>query len=152
MGLEVSSLAGEQNLGGISQPKIGQRRIEHETRLQDGEVNLIAGILQDSETKSLSGYPWLTKIPILKYLFGQETKERTESEIVFAITPHIVRAEEITEENLRMIDVGTNNIIGLRYKESKPAQQKQPPSSPASPAATQGRRQPGTQEIGRAHV
>jgi len=145
MGLEVSSLAGQQNLGGISQPKIGQRRIEHETRLQDGEVNLIAGILQDSETKSLSGYPWLTKIPILKYLFGQETKERTESEIVFAITPHIVRAEEITEENLRMIDVGTNNIIGLRYKESKPAQQKQPPSSPASPAATQGRRQPGTQ-------
>src|SRR5205807_9472670 len=38
-----------------------------------------------------------------------------------------------------------SNIIGLRYKESKPAQQKQPPSSPASPAATQGRRQPGTQ-------
>lgn len=134
MVLEVTSLDGVSNLGGISQPKIGQRRIEHETRLQDGEVNLIGGILQDTETKSLSGYPWLTKIPILKYLFGQENKERLQDEVVFAITPHIVRAEEITDENLRMIDVGTNSTIGLRYNESKPAKTKEPPSPPAAPA------------------
>jgi len=136
MVLEVSSLSGVENIGGITQPKIGQRRIEHETRLQDGEVNLVGGILQDTETKSLSGYPWLTKIPILKYLFGQETKERIENEIVFAITPHIVRAEEITDENLRMIDVGTSNSIGLRYKESKPAK---PSAAPASPSSSQSR-------------
>lgn len=134
MVLEVTSLDGVSNLGGISQPKIGQRRIEHETRLQDGEVNLIGGILQDTETKSLSGYPWLTKIPILKYLFGQENKERIQDEVVFAITPHIVRAEEITDENLRMIDVGTNSTIGLRYNESKPAKTKEPSSPPAAPA------------------
>lgn len=134
MVLEVTSLDGVSNLGGISQPKIGQRRIEHETRLQDGEVNLIGGILQDTETKSLTGYPWLTKIPILKYLFGQESKERIQDEVVFAITPHIVRAEEITDENLRMIDVGTNSTIGLRYNESKPAKTKEPSSPPAAPA------------------
>ena len=61
MSLEVSSVSGTQNIGGISQPIIGQRRIEHETRLQDGEVNLVGGILEDTETNSLSGYPWLTK-------------------------------------------------------------------------------------------
>lgn len=139
MVLEVTSLDGVSNLGGISQPKIGQRRIEHETRLQDGEVNLIGGILQDTETKSLSGYPWLTKIPILKYLFGQENKERIQDEVVFAITPHIVRAEEITDENLRMIDVGTNSTIGLRYNESKsvkPKEQSSPPAPPATPATS----------------
>jgi general secretion pathway protein D len=134
MVLEVTSLDGVSNLGGISQPKIGQRRIEHETRLQDGEVNLIGGILQDTETKSLSGYPWLTKIPILKYLFAQENKERIQDEVVFAITPHIVRAEEITDENLRMIDVGTNSTIGLRYNESKSAKPKEQSSLPAPPA------------------
>lgn len=134
MVLEVTSLDGVSNLGGISQPKIGQRRIEHETRLQDGEVNLIGGILQDTETKSLSGYPWLTKIPILKYLFGQETKERIQDEVVFAITPHIVRAEDVTDENLQMIDVGTNSTIGLRYNESKPVKPKEQPSPPAAPA------------------
>jgi general secretion pathway protein D len=147
MTLEISSVTGSSNIGGIAQPTIGQRRIEHETRLQDGELNLLAGILEDTETKSLSGYPWLTRIPILKYLFGQENKEHDEHEVVFAITPHIVRAEEITDDDLRLIDVGTSNSIGLRYKESKqPPKAKEPPSPPAN-SSTQGgeRRQPTTQ-------
>ncbi len=68
----------EGNIGGISQPIIGQRRIEHETRLADGEVNLLGGILEQSETQSLSGYPWISRVPLLKYLFGQDNGQRTE--------------------------------------------------------------------------
>ena len=117
MGLEVSSVTGSQNIGGISQPIIGQRRIEHETRLQDGDVNLVGGILEDSETQSLSGYPWLAKVPILRYLFAQEDKDRRENEIVFAITPHIVRGQNVTEENLRLVHVGNGSVIGVRRKE-----------------------------------
>jgi hypothetical protein len=106
MSLEISSVTGVQNIGGFNQPTIGQRRIEHEARLADGEVNLIGGILEDTDTNSMSGYPLDYKIPILKYLFGQETKERQQSEIVFAITPHIIRGGEVTDENLKMVDVG----------------------------------------------
>jgi general secretion pathway protein D len=116
MALEISSVTGSQNIGGITQPVIGQRRIEHETRLADGDVNLLAGILEDTETQSLSGYPWVSKIPILKYLFAQENKERQENEIVFAITPHIVRAPETTEEDERIIEVGTGSLTELRHK------------------------------------
>lgn len=129
--LEISTVTGSQNIGGINQPTIGQRRIEFDTRLEDGEINLVGGILEDTETTSMSGYPWLTRIPILKYLFGQENKDRRENEIVFAITPHIVRAEEITDENLRLIDIGTGNSVGLRYKERKPAK----PNGSTPPAA-----------------
>src|SRR6266850_2631156 len=138
MVLEVSSVSGEVNIGGITQPQIGQRRIEHESRLEDGEINLVGGILQDTETQSLSGYPWLAKIPLLKYLFGQESKKRNESEIVFAITPHIVRAEEITDENLRLIDIGTGTSVGLRRREpKKKAGSSAPqPSKPAARGAT----------------
>ena len=132
MSLEVSSVTGTQNIGGISQPTIGQRRIEHETRLEDGEVNLVGGILEDTETQSLSGYPWLAKIPILKYLFAQEDKERQQNEIVFAITPHIVRAEEVTDEDLRLVDVGTNSNIGLRFKETVPASPNVSNTTPAT--------------------
>jgi len=138
MVLEVSSVTGTSNIGGIDQPTIGQRRIQHETRLEDGEINLVGGILQQTETQSLSGYPWLAKIPLLKYLFGQENKERIESEIVFAITPHIVRAEEVTDENLRLIDIGTGTSIGLRRREpKKKAGSGAPqPSKPAARGAT----------------
>jgi general secretion pathway protein D len=119
MSLEVSSVSGTQNIGGISQPIIGQRRIEHETRLQDGEVNLVGGILEDTETNSLSGYPWLSKIPILKYLFAQEDKQRQENEIVFAITPHIVRAQEVTDDNLRLVDLGRGNTVTVGHTDPR---------------------------------
>jgi general secretion pathway protein D len=135
MTLEVSTVTGSQDIGGISQPTIGQRHIEHETRLGDGEVNLIGGILEDSETQSLGGYPWLANIPILKYLFGQEKKERRQTEIVFAVTPHIVRSEEFTDENMRMIDIGTGGSIDLRRGELAP---KTPAVSQPAKAATQG--------------
>lgn len=130
MVLEISSVTGTQNIGGISQPVIGQRRIEHEVRLKDGEVNLIGGILEDTETGSLSGYPWITKIPILKYLFGQETKDRRENEIVFSITPHIIRAQELNDQNLRLVDVGTGNAVEVRRGNPTATQ-----ASNASPAA-----------------
>src|SRR6201988_53787 len=78
MSLEVSSVTGNVNIGGISQPTIGQRRIEEQARLGAGEVSLIAGILQDTDTKSLSGYPYLAHLPVLKYLFAQEDKRSEE--------------------------------------------------------------------------
>jgi general secretion pathway protein D len=130
MSLEISSIASVQNVGGFSEPTIGQRRIEHEARLADGEVNLIGGILEDTDTNSMSGYPWLTKIPILKYLFGQDTKERQQSEIVFAITPHIIRGGEVTDENLRMVDIGSANSVTYRRADSKTEDVKPQTSQP----------------------
>ncbi len=114
MSFEVSSVTGEQSVGGVTEPTIGQRRIEHQARLADGEVNLIGGILQDSDSHSMSGLPLLTKIPILKYFFGQESKDHQQSEIVFAITPHIVRAHEINDSNRRMVDIGTGGTTVYR--------------------------------------
>ena len=137
--LEISSVTGSQTIGGITQPIIGQRRIDHEMRLVDGEVNLLGGILSQAETQSMSGYPWISKLPILKYLFAQENKERREDEIIFAITPHIVRGKEITEDNLRSIEVGTGNSIELRRKPSAPAvpgaERPADPAKPQRPAA-----------------
>jgi general secretion pathway protein D len=134
MSLEVSSVTGETNIGGFSQPTIGQRRVEHEARLADGEVNLIGGILEDTDTNSMGGYPWIIKIPILKYLFGQSTKERTQTEIVFAITPHIIRGGEVTDDNLRIVDLGSANTVTYRKEE--------PRADTAKPAAPQPASQP----------
>jgi general secretion pathway protein D len=119
LSLEISSVTGVQNIGGFNQPTIGQRRIEHEARLKDGEVNLIAGLLNDTETSSMSGYPGLIHVPVAKYLFGQETKEKVQSEIVFAIIPHIVRSNEINDDNLKEIDLGAGNSVTYRKAGTK---------------------------------
>ena len=96
--MDVSAVTGQSNIGGISQPIIGQRKIEHEIRLRDGEANLLGGIMEDQQTKSLTGIPGLAQIPILKYLFGQTTQDHSENEIVFAIVPHIIRGTEVQRD------------------------------------------------------
>ncbi len=136
--MDVSAVTGQSNIGGISQPIIGQRKIEHEIRLKDGEANLLGGIMEDQQTKQLSGIPGLAQIPILKYLFGQTTQDHSENEIVFAIVPHIIRGTEVTEANQRAIDIGTANTIELRHVSQPQAAPAPSPSQPSTQApATQ---------------
>jgi general secretion pathway protein D len=117
--MDVSAVTGQSNIGGISQPIIGQRKIEHDIRLKDGEANLLGGIMEDQQTKQLSGIPGLAQIPILRYLFGQVNQDHSENEIVFAIVPHIIRGTDVNEINQRAIEIGTANAIELRHM--KPA-------------------------------
>ena len=119
MTLEISTVTGSVNIGGFSQPQIGQRHVEHQARLKDGEVNLIAGLLNDTETQSMSGYPGLTKLPILKYLFGQDNREHDSSEVVFAVIPHIIRGYDTNEDNLREVDLGTGTSVTYRKAGTK---------------------------------
>ncbi len=146
--MDISSVTGTSNIGGISQPVIGQRKIEHEVRLKEGEVNLLGGMLEDQETKSLSGIPGLGNIPILKYLFAQSTTDHSETETVFVLIPHIVRAHEYSEVNQEALDVGTANAIQLRQVSHQnaapavapiPAAQPpaQPPTGPTGASASQ---------------
>src|SRR5262249_27853346 len=129
--MDISNVTGQSNIGGISQPIIGQRKIEHHIRLKEGEVNLLGGMLEDSQTKSLSGIPGLSQIPILHYLFAQTSTEHRENEIVFALIPHIIRGQELSELNQRALQVGTASAIELR-RVSRP-QQPQPAPPPAVP-------------------
>jgi Flp pilus assembly secretin CpaC len=87
----------------------------------------------------MSGYPWVSRIPILKYLFAQDTREHTETEIIFAITPHIVRAQEMTEDNLRQVDIGNGSQITLRRlaPAAAPGAAASAAGSPAGPAKPQ---------------
>ncbi len=128
--MEISSVVGQSSIGGISQPIIGQKKIEHEIRLRDGESSLIGGIFDDSQTRSLAGIPGLAQIPILRYLFGQTTQDHSSDETVFAITPHIIRGTSLSELNQRAIDIGTANAIELRHI-SRPAAQAPSPGAPA---------------------
>jgi len=138
--MEISSVVGQSSIGGISQPIIGQKKVEHEIRLADGESSLIGGIFDDSQTKSLSGIPGLAQIPILRYLFGQVQQDHEQDETVFVITPHIIRGAMFSELNQRPIDIGTASTIELRRISHPaavaPAEQAPATSAPATQPPT----------------
>jgi len=137
--LDVSAVTSTTNIGGINQPVIGQRKIEHEIRLREGEVNLLGGILEDQQTKSLSGIPGLAQIPIIKYLFSQTNTDHRENEIVFVLIPHIVRQPDINDINQKALEVGTASAIGLR-RVSRPVTPAVQPAPNQAPPAPQGQR------------
>jgi len=152
--LDVSAVTSYVSIGGISQPVIGQRKVEHEIRLKDGEVNLLGGIMEDQQTKALTGIPGLAQIPILKYLFSQTNTDHQQDEIVFVLTPHIIRGIEEPPGSRDVLDVGTANSITLRRTTAKtvetaPATQvpsAQPPASTSPQGAgapNSGTAQPG---------
>jgi general secretion pathway protein D len=133
--LEISNLNGSQTIGGITQPIISQRKVDHTIRLSDGEVNMLGGILENTETVSTTGTPFLGSIPILRYLFSQESKEKITNEIVFLLIPHIVRRQDLDDMNRRAFDVGTGTSIEL-HPASKPPTRLENGNPPAqSPGA-----------------
>ncbi len=135
--MEISNLNGSQTIGGITQPIISTRKVEHTIRLMDGETNLLGGILEVQDTSTTGGTPFLGQIPILKYLFTSTQKEHITNELVFLLVPHIVRKQELNDLNRRAFDVGTGSGIDLRMAS------KQMPANNATPtAATAAPQQP----------
>src|ERR1700686_4091201 len=134
--MDVSAVTSHVSIGGIDQPVIGQRKIEHEIRLKDGEVNLLGGMMEDTQTRALNGIPGLASIPLLKYLFSEKDTEHSENEIVFVLVPHIIRGPDVAHGNLDMIDVGTANALSLRRTKlaSPPSSVAPSPGSQAAPS------------------
>ena len=92
LAMDISAVDSYQNIGGIQQPVIGQRKIEQDIRLKEGEVNILGGILESLQTKSLAGIPGLAQIPFFRYFFssraerGQGQRDRFRAD-----TPHRAR-------------------------------------------------------------
>jgi general secretion pathway protein D len=131
LGVEVSSLNGQVNIGGVEQPIISQRRIDHEIRLQEGEVSILGGLAERSQSKSVSGWPGISKLPLLRYLFSGEDVTNVENEVLIVIHPRLVRMREITSESLRALSVGTDQEMMLRQREDVLS----PPPAPAGQGA-----------------
>jgi general secretion pathway protein D len=147
MSIEVSAIDSYDTIGGLTEPVIGQRKIDHEIRMRDGEVSLIGGMMEHDDVQSMSGLPWLAQIPVLKYLFGQGQKSKTDNETVFAMMPHVVRRLDVEELNIRPVDIGTTNVIEIHHTPRPVAAVKPvapvPSGAPSAVAPAAAQSQPG---------
>ena len=144
--VEVSSVTGEATIGGIQQPIISQRKIEHEIRLKEGEVSILGGLFERIDTRTLNGWPGLANVPIMRYLFSTDNVEHQENENLIVLIPRIVRMPDWTRENLRALysgpesNPGVKREIDMRSPASNPnptlPPAAAPQAAPATPAAT----------------
>lgn len=99
---------------GQSQPVISTRTIESTIRLHDGETNMLAGLIQRTEDQTKRGVPGLSEIPLLGRLFSHNNTNRSSTDLVLTLTPHIIRTADVTTEDLEPIWVGTEENITFR--------------------------------------
>ncbi|MGA2711770.1 MAG: secretin N-terminal domain-containing protein [Bryobacteraceae bacterium] len=113
--LDISQVDNYQNLGGISEPEIGQNKETADIRLREGEINLIGGIIQRTDTKSKTGIPGLANVPVLGRFFSGENIQDNRNELVIALIPHIVRGPDISASNLKPVAAGNATQIKVGY-------------------------------------
>lgn len=98
---EVSDVAATDT-STIDSPTIQQRKISSTVAVQDNETIALGGLMKDSRTRGRSGIPLLQDIPVLGNLFRDTQDNRTKTELMILITPHVVdnfeRARAATEE------------------------------------------------------
>ena len=85
---EIRALAGT-SVNGI--PVISNRTLSQTVRLKEDETSLIGGLLDNEETRSLTGLPGFANAPVGGYLFGKRSSTLKDTEFVILITPRRLR-------------------------------------------------------------
>ena len=123
--VEISNELPSVNIGGISEPVIGQQVDEADIRMKDGEVSILGGLNDKELATSLSGVPGFANIPLLGYAFGTKQKTTTDNQILIAIIPHIVRAPDMSDVGEQGVYAGSERVTHVERK---------PDGTPASTA------------------
>lgn len=145
--VEISNVLQQILIAGINEPVIGQQIDEADIRMKDGEVSILGGLSDKEYSLTMSGFPGLTNLPLLGYLFGQKNRSKTDSEVLIALIPHIIRGPDVSVMGDRAVLAGTERLVRVEHRpEGTPVSSTVPrltqpstvpvtPSTPLTPAA-----------------
>jgi general secretion pathway protein D len=111
--LEVSSITNTVKVGQTIAYEIGTRNATTLLQLKDGETQILAGLIRDSDTRSASKIPGLGDIPIVGRLFADHNTSTNKSEVVLSITPRVIRAKPRPSSDTTEFWFGTESRSGL---------------------------------------
>jgi general secretion pathway protein D len=93
--------------GAALTPTFTERNIEGTARMQNNRTLMIASVAQNQQSRGRQGLPLVGLVPVLGNLFSAPTRENSQSDIVIAVTPHVMRASSVTPEDEQMHPSGT---------------------------------------------
>ena len=132
---DISSLAGLA-VNGI--PILSNRSIQQVVRLRENQTSVLSGMIQSSETPSITGLPGAAEAGPLGYLAGLRSKQQSETELVIAITPRQLRLAPRTDRTI---------YAGRGTGSTAPTLPPTPPTAPAGPGPSPGATPPGAPPV-----
>lgn len=115
LALEVGTLAGQiKTTSGTVAYQISTRNASTALRLKDGETQLLAGLISREDRSSANRVPLAGDLPVLGRLFSSQLDDGSKTELVLAVTPHIVRNLRQPDASEAELWVGTEAYTRLR--------------------------------------
>jgi general secretion pathway protein D len=94
---EVSAPQGAAS-GGIQSPSFSKRSINTQVTVEDGDTIAVGGIINESNTYSSSGIPFLHRLPVIGAAFGSRSYGKERTELIVFMTPRVIYdTNEISE-------------------------------------------------------
>ena len=135
--IENSARGQDSNIAGQNLPSFASRKVTTRLRLRDGESNLLAGLVREDERKSLTGFPGVMRLPVVRQLFSNNDNQIKQTDIVMLLTPRIIRTHDLKARDLSPIYIGTQSNMALTGPPATIGNE--PDNAPPPPPA-----QPGT--------
>jgi pilus assembly protein CpaC len=116
---EVSSLdyTNAVTVQGVTIPALASRRVQTDVELESGQSFVIAGLLDNTTSESLSKIPGIGNIPVIGKLFQSKQQTRNNSELMVIITPEVVRpipaGQKVPELNFPKEFMTSNSNAGM---------------------------------------
>ncbi|MEZ0271731.1 MAG: secretin and TonB N-terminal domain-containing protein [Methylophilaceae bacterium] len=113
IGLDVGTLGPSfTTVNGSRVFQIGTRNASTLLRLHDGETQILAGLINDQDRSDISKLPGLGDIPLLGRLFSNKSSERTKTDVILSITPHVIRNLPVQTAASAEVVIGTESSLG----------------------------------------
>ena len=119
---ETIKVAGSEEL------LLNKTDVTTELVVQDNQTIVIGGLIREDTSKARTGIPFLSKIPILGWLFGGTDDKTTRQEIIILLTPRVIKNQkEAKDVSSEFVDKMSESSKGRIKKEEliKEKQQKQ---------------------------
>lgn len=152
IGLDVGTLGPSfTTINGSRVFQIGTRNASTLLRLHDGETQILAGLINDQDRSDISKLPGLGDIPLLGRLFSNKAKDRTKTDVILSITPHVIRNLPVQSAATAEVVIGTESSLGRVPTSIRgaaipailaPYLTRPPAAAPAQPAAPTGNSAP----------
>lgn len=98
----------------FSAPVITTREATTQVFLRDGQTTVIGGLADHTTSKSTSGIPFLSRIPLIGgWLFGSTSSSSEASELFLFLTPHVVSTDEDIDRLRNQVQTGNELLIDV---------------------------------------
>jgi len=87
---EVSSIGELLKVAAKDYYSFNKRKITTSLTVAHNQAIVIGGLISNKKSDAASGVPWLVNIPLIRWLFGTETKSVSKSELIVMITPRVI--------------------------------------------------------------